>query len=388
MTRGSGKRALRVRRRLVLYLHGLDPRGPGLLHRFQRDDAGRESARPDRSVTVGPRQRQPLASAWTVTTRWSEDVVEADYVVLRWDDLIRSRWIPDLGGQARSLVRWLGAYVRSGALTPLASASRTSAIGMLVLPASVLAFCLLAALVLALSVQGLSGLAEANGAPRSLGFLALGLTLLLPAVWRRFDTWANVCWLGRGHLHMVELSRGDIIGIEDRIDRFVDRLLDEVDDGGWDDILVVGHSSGALHAVSLLGLALLRRPALGRASPPVRLITLGHSLPPYALLGPTARYARALSALVEADWISWTDVTAAADPGAAGAFHPLAFSPHAARSDRVVRLYPRFHRSLAPEAFRALKRNPMAYHFQYMRPSDDAAVYDWHRLAFGPGEVR
>ncbi len=313
--------------------------------------------------------------------------MEADYIVLRWDDLVRRRWIPTLGGQARSIVRWLGAYARAGALVPLVTASRTLAAAVLALPLVVLVFGLLAILGLALSVLGLSALAGAIGAPPAFGLAALGLTLLLPVVWRRFDAWANLCWLGRGHLHMVELARGDIAGMDDRIDRFADRLLREVDNGGWDDILVVGHSSGALHAVSMLGAALLRRPDLGRTGRPVRLITLGHSLPPHALLGPAPRYAEALSALVEADWISWTDVTAAADPGAAGALNPLAFSPHAARSDRVVRRRPHFHRALTPAAFRALKRNPMAYHFQYMRPSDDPHVYDWYRLAFGPGEV-
>jgi len=388
MKDGSVETALRVRRRLVLYLHGFDPRGPGLLHRFQREDAERESARPDRTVTVGPRRRRPTASAWTVTTRWPDEVVEADHVVLRWDDLVRRRWIPTLGGQARSLVLWLGAYVRAGALMPLVGGSRTSAAAMLALPVAVLVFCLLSVLGLGLTVQGLAALAAAIGAPPALGFAALGLALLLPAVWRRFDAWANLCWLGRGHLHMVELTRGDIVGMDERIDRFADHLLGEIDHGGWDDVLVVGHSSGALHAVSMLGTALLRRPDLGRAGPRVRLITLGHSLPPYALLGPAPRYARALSALVEADWIAWIDVTAAADPGAAGAWGPLGFSPHEARTARVDRRPPRFHRSLSPAAFRALKRDPMAYHFQYMRPSDDPDVYDWHRLAFGPGEIR
>ena len=51
---------------------------------------------------------------------------------------------------------------------------------------------------------------------------------------------------------------------------------------------------------------------------------------------------------------------------------------------RVERRSPRFHKALSPDAFRALKADPMAYHFQYMRACDDPAVYDWTRLAFGP----
>lgn len=384
----SGETARRVRRRLVLYLHGFDPRGPGLLYRMQCEDAGRESARADRTVTIGPRRRQPTAAAWSVTTVWADETVEADYVVLRWDDLVRQRWNRSLWGQAGGLVRWLGAYIRVDALIPLIRVSRALAAAMLALPVAVLIFCMAAILGLGLAVGGTAVLAAALGAPPAAGLAALALALLLPAVWRQFDARANLCWLGRGHLHMVELGRGDVVGMDDRIDRFADRLLGEVDDGGWDDVLVVGHSSGALHAVSMLGAALERRADLGRTGPPVRLVTLGHSLPLYVRLGQNARDAQALSVLVEANWIAWTDVVAPADPAASGALSPFSFSPWEAHTARVNRHRTRFHQALAPAAFRALKRNPMAYHFQYMRPSDDPDVYDWHRLAFGPGEIQ
>jgi hypothetical protein len=369
-------------------VHGFDPRGPALLHAIQSEDAGRESARPDRTVVVGPRRRQPGASAWTVTTDWRDDeTVQADYVALRWDDLVRSRWDRSLTGQARGLAGWLAAYIRAGAFIPLATGSLTLSIAMLALPVAVVVFCLFCLIVAGVAAWGLAQLAAMSGLPPFFGLAAFALLLLAPAAWRRFDGWANLCWLGRGHQHMVELSRGDIAGMDDRIGRFADRLLDEAASGDRDDILVVGHSSGALHAVSMIGRAVRRRPDLGRAGSPLRLITLGHSIPPYAMLGPSGADADALAALVEADWISWVDVTAAADPGAAGVWNPLRHSPFDARQDRVVRRLPRFHRALSPEAFRALKRDPMAYHFQYMRASDHPDVYDWHRMAFGPGSV-
>lgn len=382
MARGEGPSRNRVSRRLILYVHGFDPRGPGIVHALQREDAVRESARPDRTLTVGPRRRQSNASAWSVEAVWPEGQVANTFVALRWDDLVRSRWDRTLTGQARGLMRWVSAYLRTGAMEALVGASRTMAIGALALPVVVAAF-LLAGLIVTVAVGfGLAAVAAAFGLPPWLGLAAPGLLLLLPDLWRRLDAKVNLCWLGRGHLHMVELSQGAIPSLDARIDAFADRLLHEAKSGDWDEILIIGHSSGSIHAADLTGRALQRDPTLGRVGPGVALITLGHCMPGYSMVGPTPVYAAALAALAEARQIRWLDITAAADPGAGGAWSPLRHSPY--DEARVERRSPRFHKALSPEAFRALKADPMAYHFQYMRACDDPAVYDWTRLAFGP----
>jgi hypothetical protein len=161
--------------------------------------------------------------------------------------------------------------------------------------------------------------------------------------------------------------------------------VDEVQGGAWDEIIVMGHSSGSIHAADMVGRALIKHPDLGATGTPVGLITLGHCMPGYSMAGPGPVYRNALAALTNARRIRWLDITSAADPGAGGAWSPLRHSAHDADEARVERRSPRFHRALTPEAFRALKRDPMAHHFQYMRSSDDPGVYDWYRLAFGPG---
>lgn len=377
----------RVRWRLILYVHGFDPRGPGPCYAMQREDMARETARPDRTFTVGPRRRQPGASAWTLNAEWVDGPVEAEFVVLRWDDLVRTRWDRSLLGQMQGLFRWWRMFWAAGYMADAARTSRTLLIAVLTLPVAVFLFGL-AMLVLAVMTSALlAELCRAVGLPSWIGLIGLGVVAATPRAWRRLDGRLNLCWLGRGYLHMTELSQGRIAGMEARIDAFADRLLAEADDPRWDEIVVVGHSSGSLHAVPMVGRALTRRPDLGRTGPRLALITVGHCLPGYAMLGPTPAYAADLARLVETRHIPWLDITAPSDPGAGGGWRPLRHSPHAGDETRVICRSPRFHRALDPAAFRRLRRDPMAFHFQYMRSCDHPEVYDWFRLIAGPEPV-
>ncbi|MGA0544176.1 hypothetical protein ACO2Q1_02765 [Brevundimonas sp. VNH65] len=374
------------RRKLLLYVHGFDPRGPGVLHDLQRQDAV-GSTDFGGAFRVGRRRREPHSSVWRIDADWPEGVVSTEFVAFRWDDLVRARWGRSLRAQAGGLARWLAAYWRTGTFGALISASRTTRLAVLALPAAVLAFCVAAGLAAAFASWALALAAARVGLPTAAGLGGLAVLALAPSLWRRFDRWANLCWLGRGHLHMVDLSQGRIPELDERLQAFSDRLIVEAASGRWEDIIVVGHSSGSIHAVDVVGRALMRHEGLGHSGTPIRLITIGHCIAPYAKLGPAPSWSRALDALVAADDIGWTDISAPADPGAAGVWHPLLHTPHQHDIGRVRRLSPHFHRALSPERFRTLKRDPMAYHFQYMRSSDHPEVYDWRRIAFGPDRM-
>jgi hypothetical protein len=49
-----------------------------------------------------------------------------------------------------------------------------------------------------------------------------------------------------------------------------------------------------------------------------------------------------------------------------------------------VRRSPRFHVQMSPEAYRALRREPLAFHFHYLRAAEIPGEYDFFRLTAGP----
>jgi hypothetical protein len=50
----------------------------------------------------------------------------------------------------------------------------------------------------------------------------------------------------------------------------------------------------------------------------------------------------------------------------------------------VRTISPRFHEALRPDRLHRLRRDPYAFHFQYLRLSDRAEIYDIRRLIVGP----
>ena len=80
-----------VKRRLVFYFSGFDPRGPSHYHTLYGEQSKLHASLNGLNLEVGKRRRSgKLANAWTITSNGGETVT--DYEFLRWDDIIRARW--------------------------------------------------------------------------------------------------------------------------------------------------------------------------------------------------------------------------------------------------------------------------------------------------------
>jgi len=109
-----------------------------------------------------------------------------------------------------------------------------------------------------------------------------------------------------------------------RIEEFARKIAGDISKGA-DEVLVVGHSSGAILAVS----ALARLVRLGRVpanGPVLSLMTLGQVIPMVSFL-PEARELRADLHLMSAqDRVTWIDVSAPGDGCAHALCDPVAVS--------------------------------------------------------------
>ena len=94
---------------------------------------------------------------------------------------------------------------------------------------------------------------------------------------------------------------------------------------------------------------------------------------------------RASLGAVEAERsIGWVDATSASDPASACTLHALHGVLDAPDPERPLRRAPRFHKLLTEEHFRAIRRDPLAFHFQYLKATDLPGAYDWFAIAAGP----
>lgn len=374
-----------VKRRHVFYLHGFDPRGPAAYHRLFQEEAARQAAVDGIALAVGPRRNEgALASLWEVTADYPEGRVETGYEILRWDDMVRQHWPRRQGRLLLMGLRYLVAFVKAGFLASLARRARPSFLAIFFPPATVLAFALLAVL-LGLAVGLLAGLAGLSLWPAlALGVVVAGAASLL---WPKVEAWLNPCWLARVFGFLADWEAGRVDGLEQRHRSFADRLAAKLQEGGLDEVLIVGHSIGAQHAISMLAILARERPEL-LARAPVALLTLGQCIPLLAALRGAERFRRDLQLVgLELTGLPWVDVTAPSDPASSCAVDPLMPTGRARPTDqpqRPVQVSPRFHKLMSEESFRVIRRDPFRFHFQYLMASEIAGPYNFFRLVAGP----
>jgi hypothetical protein len=175
--------------------------------------------------------------------------------------------------------------------------------------------------------------------------------------------------------------------LEARLAVFRARLAQAMD-ADWDEILVVGHSSGAHLAVSVI--ADLLRPA-GRAggAPVLSLLTLGQVVPMISFLPQADRLRADLRFLSEHQALAWIDVSAPGDGCAFALCDPVAVSGMAGTGKRwPLVLSAAFTRTLSPAQWQALRRRWFRLHFQYLCAFDNLDgrrdEYDYFAVTAGP----
>ena len=166
-------------------------------------------------------------------------------------------------------------------------------------------------------------------------------------------------------------------------DRIAEALTDDIDE-----LLIVGHSSGAYLAISILA-DVIRAGRVPAGGPALGLLTLGHVVPMVSFL-PEARRLRAdLAYLSTREELTWVDVTAPGDGCAFALCDPVSVSGMAPEGKRwPLVISAAFSQTLRPETWRALRWRLFELHFQYLNAFDNLPGqpddYDYFRITAGP----
>jgi len=154
--------------------------------------------------------------------------------------------------------------------------------------------------------------------------------------------------------------------------------------GDADEVLVVGHSSGATMAVSLLA-DLIRAGRMPGDGPKLALLTLGHVVPMVSFLPRAARLRGDLAYLSTQESITWVDVSAPGDGCSFALCDPVAVSGVAPAGQRwPLVISAAFTRTLSEARRKALRWNLFETHFQYLNAFDRPGDYDYFLITAGP----
>lgn len=372
-----------VRRRCVFYVSGFDPKGAPFYHSLYRQQAGLQSALNGMNIEVGLRQRLPAGNSfWDVTAASPEGPVHTHYEFMRWDDVVRAHWPKSQLRLWWKIVTTTLLYLRTGALWKMFRLSWPIAL------AAFMPFLLICGIavglptVLALTHWAVLAATGRNGASWALAIVAA--LAVLVAAWR-LERRYSLYWMMRSFAFTALQARGKTPELEERLDLLAQRVLEQVRSGAYDEVMVVGHSSGAIMACTVLSRALRLEPQLAAAGgQKLSLLTLGQCIPLLALLPQAGAFRDELAVLAQTPQLAWIDFSAPPDGCCFALVDPLASCGLKSAPDRPKLLSPRFAEMFDAPAYQALRQDKLQMHFQYLRASDRPTDYDYFLITAGP----
>lgn len=372
----------KVRRRKVFYVPGYDPFPP----RRYRELYRRESAEQARlsGFSIELRAGRGGGESWQVQASIDAQTVEAEFEVLVWSDIVQASMAGGILATYWQLLRTAWTYARCGALWRLTRLRKGPMIA---------AFYPVGLLLLQLLLAILAGWAVGRGAAAVTGLQVPGWVAAAAVAWivlagfRALDRRLYAYYLMHDYAFTARENGAYPAEMGARIAEFVERIARTLSED-WDEVLVVGHSSGAHVAISAVA-GLVRAGRVPDRAPALALLTLGQVVPMVSFLPDAKRLRADLVCLSKSDTIAWVDVSAPGDGCAFALCDPVAVSGLAdARQRWPLVLSAAFSQTLSPERWRALRWRFFRLHFQYLCAFDRPRDYDYFRITAGPIRLR
>ncbi|MGR3676708.1 MAG: hypothetical protein ACU0AZ_01800 [Paracoccaceae bacterium] len=377
----------RVRRRRVFYIPGYDPIHPRRYRELYRKESAAQAEISGYTVDLKPKQTKG-PYGWHIASRQDGQAVQTDIEVLVWSDIVRDSMSNSIPATYLQLARTAWTYIASGALRRLMRLRKGPVIAALY-PVGMLLLQLVLALVLAWGVYRVIALVPAPGAAfqtlRTIGGIMLGSVALVALLrwFRDLDNKFFAYYLMHDYAYSAASKGANSPELETRMAEFKTQIKTALDAGDADEVLIVGHSSGAHVGVSVL--ADLIRDGLSKQGPALGFLSLGQVVPMVSFLPLAHRLRADLAFLSARHELSWVDVSAPGDGCAFALCDPVTVSGVAPSDKRWPLVFSAaFTQTLSPERWKALRWRFFRLHFQYLCAFDQVGDYDYFRITAGP----
>ncbi len=381
-----------VSRRRVFYIPGYDPIHPRRYRELYRSESAAQAEISGYQIAIAA---NPKADnfGWTAKATMDGAKVEADIDVLVWSDIVRQSMSNSIPATYLQMLRTAWIYITSGTLRRLMWMRKGPVIaalypvGLLILQllvalglGAVAAGAVIGALNLAL---GLAGLTTGIVTPFIRWPIILGIAAVILRWFQKKDGKFFAYYLMHDYAHSARWKGGYDPKLEARLAKFGDDIAAALKTD-VDEVLVVGHSSGAHLAISILA-DLIRDGQVPAGGPALNFLSLGQVVPMVSFLPKAYRLRSDLAFLCTRDELAWVDVTAPGDGCAFALCDPVAVTGVAPKAKKwPLVLSAAFTQTLSPERWKELRWRFFRLHFQYLCAFDRPGHYDYFAITCGP----
>ncbi|KIN72532.1 hypothetical protein [Sulfitobacter guttiformis] len=371
-----------VRKRAVFYIPGYDPIHPRRYRELYRTESATQATISGYSITLSARRRGPRYG-WDVAAQIGGADIEASVEVLVWSDIVRGSMDTSIPATYAQLLRTAWVYIGSGALWRLMRLRKGPVIAALY-PVGMLLVQLALAVGLAVALYSALALAADLWVLRLFCGILAGLVGWQLLKWfKAKDAKFFAYYLMHDYAYGAATRGANTPALEARITEFGDAIAQALL-GDVDEVLVVGHSSGAHLGVSVLA-DLIRGGRVPARGPALGFLSLGQVVPMVSFLEGAHRLRADLAYLSASNALTWVDVTAPGDGCAFALCDPVSVSGVAPTNKRWPLVFSAaFTQSLSPARWKALRWRFFRLHFQYMCAFDAPRDYDYFQITAGP----
>lgn len=370
-----------IARRHFFHVGGYDPIGVEARYRRFRRDLAVFARTWNVTAVATDLVRAPDNSRawWTVTTQGRNWRVETTYEVLLWDDILLVDFARPMLSRLGNWVVALFDFLLTGTVFRYFRASWRYAF-FFFFPA----FHLLLFAYVALLLAHWLTLQFALTSP--LATIAIGIAVFLgllqwPGRWWRvgqaLDDW----------IFAREFLRGRRRDVDARLDGFAATLMARARDTSLDEIVILGHSLGASLVIDFVARALARDPELGRHGPSVNILSVGSTIPKFALHPAGDDLRRKMARVAAEPTILWGDYQARHDFISFYKFDPVSLTHFDGKLD--VHRKPIMRLVAIPDMIEwaTMQRYRFRFlrlHYQFVMANERRAHYDYFMLICGP----
>lgn len=373
-----------VVRRKVFYVSGFDPLGPRRYRELYRSEGAEQSRISGYDLNVSRLPRSLAGNyQWHAVHQDGNSRSEADFEFLGWDDIVRTSIRPSLIRVYILMFRTLWIYLSSGAIHAMRRLRRgplIAGLGPAVLMTFYLVYAAMIGTAAGLALTGPLGVPLAVGLCGGLGAFILAMygTFFFEEQMMIYFMVNDLAYSAKeGGRYPEPLCR--------RLDEFADRIGEALDSGEYDEVLVVGHSSGAQLAISAVS-RFLEREGLHNGDR-LNVLTLGQSIAMSSFL-PEAHQLRAdLARVADEPRVFWLDVTAPGDGACFALTDPVANCREHGRPIQTLNpvvVSAAFQQTMEPGDLKRYRWRLLRMHFQYLCAFAAPKAFDYFLITAGP----
>ncbi|MDQ8729919.1 hypothetical protein [Bradyrhizobium sp. LHD-71] len=363
-----------ISKRLVFHFGGYHPdMPPEISHRRFARELSRFEKTWSAKASVSPAIIDADKAIWDVTTTGPNWRVDSRHCLARWDDLVETfarqpQWRRIPLGQLAFLD-----FAMTGTLWRYFRANWRYALFFLY------PFLIFDAFVVAAWFAGGFFARATDALPIGIaaGLLIFVALMRGPGRWFKLGTLFDDWIFSRAYIREKDSI------LERRLDTFASQIVAAVRRSDCDEIVVIGHSLGAVLAVDVLDRALKLGAAPGKGTAKVTFVSIGSSILKIGLHPRAARFRAALEHVAMTPGLFWGEYQARTDVMNFYKTDPMREMGLKSNGGPVVRLV-KLREMLEPATYRRIQHNFYRVHCQFVSGNDRRNAYDYFMLLCGP----